>query len=69
MYAASPSIAARVFAVIPEAIGHVTRRSDRADAQINGGAIPIDLKGSGQDAYFTCGPREQPTHLILKEKD
>ena len=40
MYAAPPSITAEVFAVVPETIGYGNRRSDWADAQINGAATP-----------------------------
>jgi len=50
MYAAPPSITAEVFAVIPEAIGYGNRRSDWADAQINGAATPTYLEGPCFDA-------------------
>ena len=66
MYAAPPSITAEVFAVIPEAIGYGNRRSDWADAQINGVATPTYLEGPCFDAAGNLWVTDIPWGRLLK---
>lgn len=66
MYAAPPSITAEVFAVIPEAIGYGNRRSDWADAQINGVPTPTYLEGPCFDAAGNLWVTDIPWGRLLK---
>jgi len=66
MYAAPPSITAEVFAVIPEAIGFGNRRSDWADAQINGAPTPTYLEGPCFDAAGNLWVTDIPWGRLLK---
>ena len=45
MYPIPPIVAADVFAVIPESLGHGDRQSDWASVQIHGNPAPTFLEG------------------------
>ncbi|CAN7629458.1 SMP-30/gluconolactonase/LRE family protein [Phenylobacterium sp. LjRoot219] len=66
MYAPPPCVTADVFTVIPEPICFGNRRSDWADAQINGAPTPTYLEGPCFDAAGNLWVTDIPWGRLLK---